>query len=124
MKAEVLIERLNKYANNYTNGQELFYDTEEAIKFISDQTGITPNIVAKVLDADVDFMRKLGIIQDQDFTEIGADCKIAADMIATLKSSKRTHKRKRQRLSKKNKELSRQIKTLTEELDHIRKNKQ
>lgn len=42
----------------------LYYDTNEAIKFISEQTGIDPNIVAKVLDADVEFMRKIGIIKD------------------------------------------------------------
>jgi hypothetical protein len=121
MKAEMLIERLNKYANYYANRQELFYDTEEAINFISNQTGVEPNIVAKVLDADVDFMSQLGIIENQDFTDIGADCKVAAEMIATLRASKRTHKRKRQRLSKKNKELSRQIKKLTEELDNIKR---
>lgn len=44
--------------------EELFYDTNEAIKFISERTGIAPDIVAKVLDADVEFMRKIGIIED------------------------------------------------------------
>lgn len=44
--------------------KELFYDTDEAIKFIFEQTGIDPDIVAKVLDADVEFMRKIGIIED------------------------------------------------------------
>ena len=44
--------------------EELFYDTDEAIKFISERTGINPNIVAKVLDADVEFMRKIGIISE------------------------------------------------------------
>lgn len=42
----------------------LFYDTNEAIKFISELTGIDPNVVAKVLDADVEFMRKIGIISE------------------------------------------------------------
>ena len=45
--------------------EELFYDTDEAIKFISEQTGIEPDIVAKVLDADVEFMRKIGIIEEE-----------------------------------------------------------
>ena len=45
---------------------ELFYDTDEAIKFISERTGIDPNIVEKVLDADVEFMRKIGIIEDRE----------------------------------------------------------
>lgn len=44
--------------------EELFYDTDEAIKFISERTGIEPDIIAKVLDADVEFMRKIGIIED------------------------------------------------------------
>ena len=44
--------------------EELFYDTNEAIKFISERTGIDPNVVAKVLDADVEFMRKIGIISE------------------------------------------------------------
>ena len=46
--------------------EEVFYDTNEAIKFISEQTGINPSIVEKVLDADVEFMRKIGIIRDEE----------------------------------------------------------
>lgn len=46
--------------------EELFYDTNEAIKFISKWTDIDPNIVEKVLDADVEFMRKIGIIKDEE----------------------------------------------------------
>ena len=46
--------------------EELFYDTNEAIKFISERTGINQNIVEKVLDADVEFMRKIGIIRDEE----------------------------------------------------------
>ena len=48
----------------YMYEEDLYYDTNEAIKFISEQTGIDQNIVAKVLDADVEFMRKIGIIKD------------------------------------------------------------
>ena len=44
--------------------EALFYDTDEAIKFISERTGIEPDIVSKVLDADVEFMQKIGIIKD------------------------------------------------------------
>lgn len=46
--------------------EELFYDTNEAINFISERTGINPSIVEKVLDADVEFMRKIGIIRDEE----------------------------------------------------------
>lgn len=42
----------------------LYYDTNEAIKFISERTNIDEDVVAKVLDADVEFMRKIGIIED------------------------------------------------------------
>jgi hypothetical protein len=45
---------------------DLFYDTDEAIKFISERTGIESEVVAKVLDADVEFMRKIGIIEDEE----------------------------------------------------------
>lgn len=44
--------------------ENLFYDTEDAIKFISEMTGIESDIVSKVLDADVEYMRKIGIITD------------------------------------------------------------
>ena len=53
----------------------------------------------------------------QDFAEVCSDCKIAADMISTLKSSKHTQKRRRQRLSKKNKEQSKKIEALTAKLN-------
>lgn len=46
--------------------EKLFYDTNEAIKFISERTGIEPDIVEKVLDADIEFMRKVGIIEDEE----------------------------------------------------------
>lgn len=35
-----------------------------AIKFISERTNIDEDVVAKVLDADVEFMRKIGVIED------------------------------------------------------------
>ena len=56
----------------------------------------------------------------QDFEKVCADCKIAADMIKTLKISKHTQKRRRQRLSKKNREKSKKIEDLTEELNRIK----
>ena len=37
----------------YMHEELLYYDTNEAIKFISEQTGIDPNIVAKLLYADL-----------------------------------------------------------------------
>lgn len=46
--------------------EELFYDTNEAIKFISERTGINPIVVEKVLDADVEFMHKIGIIKEEE----------------------------------------------------------
>lgn len=46
------------------NEKGLYYDTFEAIKFISERTGIDEKIVADVLDADVEYMRNIGIIED------------------------------------------------------------
>lgn len=77
-KAEELIERLNKHADDYVNGNT------------------------------------------QDFAEVCMDCKIAADMLKTLKTSKHTQKRRRQRLSKKNREKNKKIEELTAELNHIK----
>ena len=56
----------------------------------------------------------------QNFEEVFKDCKIAADMIKTLKTSKHTQKRRRQRLSKKNREKNKKIEDLTAELNHIK----
>ena len=77
-KAEELIERLNKHADDYANGNA------------------------------------------QDFAKVCMDCKIAADMLKTLKTSKHTQKRRRQRLSKKNREKNKKIEELTAELNHIK----
>lgn len=46
------------------HNDELYYDTNETVKFISERTGIDSDIVARVLEADVEFMRKIGIIED------------------------------------------------------------
>ncbi len=56
----------------------------------------------------------------QDFTEVFKDCKLAADMIKTLKTSKHTQKRRRQRLSKKNREKNAKIEILSAELERIK----
>ena len=56
----------------------------------------------------------------QDFAEVCKDCKIAADMISVLRSSKHTQKRRRQRLSKKNREKSKKIENLTAELEQFK----
>ena len=77
-KAEDVIEKLYKHANDYAEGKT------------------------------------------QDFDEVFNDCKIAADMIKTLKSSKHTKKRRAQRLRKKCKEKNKKIEVLTEELNHIK----
>ena len=42
----------------------LFYDTNEAIKFISAETGLSEDIINKVLEADVHYMRSVGIIEE------------------------------------------------------------
>ena len=56
----------------------------------------------------------------QDFEKVFSDCKLAADMIKILKSSKHTQKRQRQRLSKQNRDKARQIEALTTEIEALR----
>lgn len=56
----------------------------------------------------------------QNLAEICNDCKLAADMIAVLKSSKHTQKRRRQRLSKKNREKSKKIEVLSAEVERMK----
>lgn len=53
----------------------------------------------------------------QDFEEVFRDCKLAADMIKVLKTSKHTQKRRRQRLSKKCREKNKKIESLQAELN-------
>lgn len=50
----------------------------------------------------------------QDFEQIFKDCEVASNMIKSLKTSKRTKKRKSQRLRKSNEELRKRIKYLEE----------
>lgn len=56
----------------------------------------------------------------QNLAEICNDCKLAADMIGVLKSSKHTQKRRRQRLSKKNREKSKKIEALSAEVERMK----
>ena len=56
----------------------------------------------------------------QDFEKVFSDCRLAADMIKILKSSKHTQKRQRQRLSKKNRDKAKQIEALTAEIEVLR----
>jgi hypothetical protein len=56
----------------------------------------------------------------QDFEKVFSDCKLAADMIKILKASKHTQKRQRQRLSKKNRDKTKQIEALTAEIAVLR----
>lgn len=44
----------------------LLYDIDDEIKFISERTNINADTVAKVLEADVEFMRKLGVIKAKE----------------------------------------------------------
>ena len=53
----------------------------------------------------------------QDFEEVFRDCKLAADMIKVLKTSKHTQNRRRQRLSKKCREKNQKIESLQAELN-------
>ena len=48
----------------------LFYDTSEAIKFISAETGLSEDIIDKVLEADVHYMQSVGIIEEDTWMKI------------------------------------------------------
>ena len=76
IKAEDMIEKLYKHANDYAEGKA------------------------------------------QDFDEVFRDCKLAADMIKVLKTSKHTQKRRRQRLSQKCREKNKKIASLQAELNN------
>ena len=78
IKAETLIEKLNKHVSDYAEGKA------------------------------------------QGFEEVFRDLKLATDMIGVLKSSKHTQKRRRQRLSKKNREKNQKIASLTAELEQLK----
>lgn len=78
IKAEELIKKLYKHANDYAEGKS------------------------------------------QDFAEVFEDCKLAADMIGVLKSSKHTQKRRRQRLSKKNREKNQKVENLSAAIEKLR----
>lgn len=47
------------------NQSNLFYDTEEAIDFIADDTGIDPTIIEAVLYSDLKYMQSIGIIEEE-----------------------------------------------------------
>ena len=56
----------------------------------------------------------------QDFSQVCADCKMAADIITALRTSKHTQKRRRQRLSKKNREKDKKIESLMAEIEKLK----
>ena len=56
----------------------------------------------------------------QNFAEVCMDCKIAADMIKSLRTSKHTKKRRAQRLRKKNNEKNKKIESLTAEIERLK----
>ena len=78
IKAETLIEKLNKHVSDYAEGKT------------------------------------------QDFEEVFKDCKMAADMIGVLRSSKHTQKRRANRLSKKNRKQRKKIEDMMVELERIK----
>jgi ribonuclease HI len=62
---------------------------------------------------------KAGI--DLNLDEVFSDCQIAAEVIKTLKTSKHTQKRKRQRISAKNRKYLKQIDDLKAEIEILNK---
>lgn len=46
------------------NANDLYYDTNEAIKFIKEETGLNENIIEEVLNSELRYMKSVGIIED------------------------------------------------------------
>lgn len=46
------------------NENDLYYDTNEAIKFIESETGLDPDVIDKVLASEVRYMISVGIIEE------------------------------------------------------------
>lgn len=46
------------------NANDLYYDDNEAMKFIKEETGLDEAIIAKVLASEFRYMQSVGIIEE------------------------------------------------------------
>lgn len=46
------------------NENDLYYDTKEAVKFIKSETGLNEDVILKVLDSELNYMKSVGIIEE------------------------------------------------------------
>lgn len=46
------------------NANDLYYDDNEAIKFIKEETGLDENTIKKVLGSEFKYMQSVGIIEE------------------------------------------------------------
>ena len=54
-----------------SNENDLYYDDNEAIKFIKKETGLDENIINTVLESEFRYMKSIGLVEDllvQDIT--------------------------------------------------------
>ena len=47
-----------------SNENDLYYDTNEAVKFIKKETGLDEDTILKILDSEMNYMRSVGIIEE------------------------------------------------------------
>lgn len=45
---------------------ELVYDYDEAVKFIEEKSGLDVDVIEKVLDLEEEYMRSIGIIDEDE----------------------------------------------------------
>lgn len=47
-----------------SNENDLYYDDNEAIKFISKETGLDENTINTVLESEFRYMKSIGLVED------------------------------------------------------------
>ncbi len=51
---------------NLKENQEPIYDYEECANMIQDKTGLSMQVIANVLNAEIDYMKSIGIIDEDE----------------------------------------------------------
>lgn len=46
------------------NGNDLYYDTDDAVKFIKEETGFDEDEISSVLESELRYMKSIGIIEE------------------------------------------------------------
>lgn len=60
---EICLDAARK-ENKMINANDLYYDDNEAIKFIKKETGLDESVIEKVLGSEFRYMQSIGIIEE------------------------------------------------------------